>query len=179
MRKPTRGSIALLALFLTPAFGCAIGPVWARRLEGRVVHAETGVPVEGALVLQRYYVTGTANSYTFDEQWTTTDEQGRFAIPGHIALTLGLPFHFTGEFPLVEVVHRGLKTSHSFIWENDPEPPLPVFPGWRELELAIQPGKSAYVFERTRHWPSLCRGYSSEACARLCELAYGSAEACD
>lgn len=178
MRNPTRWSVALLALLLTPAFGCAIGPVWARRLEGRVIHAETGEPVEGALVLQQYQVMGGDLTYTFDDQWTTTDAQGRFAIPGHIALTAGPPFTYTEDFPLIEVVHRGLKTSHFFSWDSDPEHPLRVFPGWRQLELAIKPGRSAHVFEKTWLWGSLCSGYSSEACAQLCKLAYGSAEAC-
>lgn len=176
-RKPSRWSVALLALFLTATFGCAIGPVWARRLEGRVVHAETGEPVADAAVFQHYVVKGGDLIYNFDHRWTTTDEDGHFAIPGHIALTAGPPFTWTKDLPSVQVVHGGLKTIKLFTWEQDPDHPR-AFPGWRQLELALEPGKSAYAFESTAHWAALCSGFSDEACDRICEVAYGSVEAC-
>ena len=62
-----------LCTFAVVLAGCALGPIWARAIEGRGIDAETGQPVAGAEVFASYVASSTLdpshNNYAF--RWAT------------------------------------------------------------------------------------------------------------
>lgn len=165
---------AVAVLVLIGLGSCAIGPIYARRVEGKVVDKRTGVPVAGAEVFASYPVTVPAgHSYEIGHRWATTGNDGRFAIPAHIAVTLGPPISWTRKYPTFDVVHRDYGV-FGFSYGKSAD----KFPGWRNLVFEIEPEISRGLFENTLHWASLCRGMPRKACDRMCMVAYGSVEPC-
>lgn len=74
--------------------GCfSLGPIWVPRVEGIVVDAETGEPLAGAEVVASYrtprfdsHAEWLVSHVTTDSRSATTDRDGRFAIPAHLAI---------------------------------------------------------------------------------------------
>ncbi len=71
------------------------------------------------------------------------------------------------------MVHRGLKLRGGFNWDERFAPD-----DWSSLRLEVEPGRGGHMFETPDNWPMLCSGYSKKACDRMCEVAYGSVQAC-
>jgi hypothetical protein len=128
-------TLALLACALT---ACAIGPIWARRLEGRVIDTGTGLPVPGVEVFASYVavplLTG-AGQADFDYHFTTTDAQGHFAIAGHFASQAWRFLSWTRPNPDVWLLHRSYgKLLYSYSTASQALPD-----DWQNLELKIRP----------------------------------------
>jgi hypothetical protein len=88
-------AVALLLVFITFPFigGCYI-IYYSGDHEGRVVDAETGEPIEGAVVFLRWSTitpspAGGTGQY-FEARETLTDESGVFSIPGFLKVHLNL-----------------------------------------------------------------------------------------
>lgn len=87
---------------------CALGPIWAMRIAGRVTDADTGEPIEGALVVSYYVCQGflSPGSDTVDHQAVKTDPDGRFSIPAHFSMPLGEIAAFKKPAPVVQIITR-------------------------------------------------------------------------
>lgn len=176
LRRVARlGRLALISLLLL-ATGCSVAPIYARRIEGRVVEWKTGKPVAGAEVFAAYQGTHARGNraYTIDWRWTTSAEDGSFAIPGHFKLNLIPPDGQTEPHPVFIILHR----EYGKQWRSFGGDAAQDFPGWREIVLEIERGPGSFLFAETHRWSSLCRGLSEGACDRMCVVAYGSLEAC-
>lgn len=173
--------LTAVVLLLGASAGCAIGPVYARRVEGRVVDMDTGQAIAGVEVFSRYeahpllgWLEG-PNPRRFDHRWATTDAEGHFAIPGHLAMTFYAWPSYTKRYPLFEVVHP------SYGWQGWGYDQGEPFPGWRKLEIVIRPNPYTLRMMRDdpeRGWPSFCTFLSRDACRRACEVLLGSVQAC-
>ena len=165
--------------FLMPLFalaaacnslGCALGPIYARRVEGEVVDKQTGKPVADALVFAVYDVEWRSERYEVDTRWARTDAHGRFAMPGHFSMTFGPPFSYTDREYAVFVMHRDYGT---FVEVADQR--VESWPHHR-FRLEIEPNVTRSLFEKPAEWPSLCRGISREGCDAICLYAYGTVD---
>jgi hypothetical protein len=173
--------LSAVFLLLGAGAGCAIGPVYARRLEGRVVDRETGQGVAGTEIFSWYeahpllgWLEG-PEPRRFDHRWATTDESGRFAIPGHLAITFYAWPSYTKRHPSFKVVHP----QYGWIFKGYDKHDR--FPGWREVEFSIQPDPvtlSLLMNDPERGWPSFCSVLGREGCRRACEVLLGSVQAC-
>ena len=164
-------SLVSLAL-LGSSLGCALGPIYARRVEGVVLDKRTGEGVAGAEVFVVYEIVQGSHRRAADTRWATTDAEGRFAIPGVFSMTLGPPPSVTDRNYFVRVVHPDYGKFSSVANRR-----VETWPHHRFV-FEIEPNSQRGLFESPRHWASLCRGLNSKGCDRMCEYAYGSAEAC-
>lgn len=162
-----------IASLLACTTGCAIGPVYGPRIEGKVVEKDTGKPVAGAEVFAAYEVNSPSGVHYIDWRWATTEEDGSFAIPGHIWVILGPPGGRTESYPVFRVIHREYGEGGTGFTGRAAED----FPGWQNISLEVGGGPRGY-FEDPIRWSSLCRGASDAACDRMCEVIYGSVDAC-
>jgi hypothetical protein len=175
-RLTSRVALALVSCALS---ACAIGPIWARGLEGRVVDAGTGQPVPGVEVFASYVaeplLTG-AGDVDFDYHFTTTDEQGHFAIPGHFASQAWRFLSWTRTKPDVWLLHRSygkILYSYSTASYGLPE-------DWQNLELKIRPYEdSLRVLSKPENAGALCVGDHPDVCRRACVVWWGSLDVCE
>jgi hypothetical protein len=163
-----------LVILLGVTSGCALGPIYARRVEGKVVEKATGKPVAGAEVFAGYEVSWGNHSEVIDWHWTTTAADGSFAIPGHVKLILGPPVSRTERYPFFLAVHPKYGTFSQGFGGSAAED----FPGWRSIVFEIEPSLSRELFEEPHNWAGLCSGLSKEACDRMCAVAFGTLEEC-
>lgn len=155
--------------------GCSVLPRWSPTLEGVVINELTGEPVAGAEVFAAYEVTRTVawktHSRLRDFHWTTTTSDGRFEIPGHLRESgLGWSSRWM-KFPRFRVLHPELGFFRIGFSRYS-------YPGNRELELKVRPSYESRSYFDSLEPSSICPGWDYEACMRMCEVAYGSAESC-
>ena len=170
-----------LALVTCALSACAIGPIWARRLEGRVIDAGTGQPVPGVEVFASYVavplLTGAGNA-DFDYHFTTTDAQGHFAIAGHFASQAWRFLSWTRSKPDFWLVHRSYG---DLLYEySTASQGLPA--DWQSLELRIRPNEdSLRVLSKPENAGDLgpCLSYDPDACRRACVVWWGSLDVCE
>jgi len=79
-------SFLFFAVLIILSQGCSYAIRYDGTYSGKVVDADTGEPVEGAVVLGTWYtvshtVAGGVHSY-YDARETATDKNGQFSIPG-------------------------------------------------------------------------------------------------
>lgn len=162
----------LVCLVLAGAsLGCALGPIYAPRVEGQVLDKNTRKPVEGALVFTTYEMVWATHRRPVDTRWAQTDSEGRFAIPGHFSMTLGPPFSSTDPDFFLTLVHPG----YGLYAIDDAE----RIGGSRyDLLFELEPNSSRRLLEESGEYSLLCSRLSHDGCDRMCEYAYGSAEAC-
>jgi hypothetical protein len=169
-------AVAIVSL-LACTTACALGPIYARRIEGKVVEKGTGKPVAGAEVFAGYEVNSPyfGVDYT-DWRWVTTEEDGSFAIPGHVWVILGPPLGRTEPYPGFQVLHKDYGMSGVSYSGR----PASAFPGWRNIVLEIERGPGLQIFEDPNQQLSACPELmsSDDACERMCVIFYGSVEAC-
>lgn len=157
------------------------GPVWGRRVEGQVVDKRTGDPVEGAGVFTHYTVPK-LQSLAVDWRWTTTDADGRFTIPGHVAVLwlgrFGL-LKKTDKYPTFYIVHPRYGQSLQSFGDAGH-----YWPGWRSLDFEME--QNDFDLERIRephrlhNWANLCvwPGMPPAATDECCRILWGSADIC-
>jgi len=150
------------AILLAGAGACALGPIWAEGIRGQVVDRRTGDPVAGAEVFVAYDMEHATSSYPVDVRWVTTDDQGRFEIPGRVSMMLGPPFSWTVDQYFILVLHPDFG-SHGVNEE--------LFESFPSGRIEIEPEDTVKFFEHPSGWVSLCGGLTSEACDRICEMA--------
>lgn len=175
---------AVAATMFVLAWGVGLytcGPVWGRRVEGQVVDKRTGEAIEGAGVFTFYHIPE-LYSLEIDWHWTTTDTEGRFAIPGHPALfwfgRFGLMAK-TDTYPTFILVHPRYGQSIEAFGGDASE----FWPGWRSLRFEMEP--NSFHLELIRepqkklNWQSLCLGtMPAGATDHCCEILWGSADVC-
>lgn len=161
--------LGLLGLFAA-ATSSSFGPVYAPTLSGRVVDAATGEPVVGASVFAGYraalFTLGEPASRSLDRRSAETDADGRFRIPGHLALSL-LPLAVTDWKPSVRVFHPDYGMN------------IPGRPEAWQMHIELRPnevGLDDLSDDRRLH--TLCLGIDYEACGRLCRRVAGSEKPC-
>ena len=160
----------LIALALAgSSLGCALGPIYARRVEGQVIDKRTGAPVANALVFAVYEMVWREERYPLDTRWDKTDAEGRFAIPGRFSMTLGPPLSQTDRDFFVRVVHP------EFGWFGREEAKEIGRFGYDFL-FEIEPNSLRRLFKKPGEWGSLCTGLGSEGCHAMCLYAYGTTE---
>jgi hypothetical protein len=79
-------SFLFLAVLIILSQGCTYAVRYDGTYKGKVIDADTGEPIEGAVVLGTWYtvahtVAGGVHSY-YDARETATDKNGEFSIPG-------------------------------------------------------------------------------------------------
>lgn len=168
-----RLALVLGALLLVTS-GCAIWPIWSRRMEGRVIDAETGEGIEGAEVFLIWSLWGMvpmAGRSDFGHRWVTTDADGHFVFSGHIE---GRPWAFpayTELRPSFEILHRSYGSFGAGFTRKAPE-------SWRKLEFRIRPDERQLAWlNDPRYFGSLCSDLGP-GCRRACEVWWGSDEPC-
>ena len=160
--------LALCALACVLA-GCAFGPIWARTIEGQVTDAETGQPVVGAEVFASYKSSSlldpTHHNYAF--RWATTDDEGRFSIPGRPAPNLWAFGWVSRWNPDVAVLDRRYGISFREFSMGGPPP------DWRHMEIKIC--REPNEIERLNSAKTLSEvcGLGVLDCFRACQLWYG------
>lgn len=165
-------SAALLAS-ATLAAGCFTpGKIWFRTIEGQVVDADTGEPVEGAEVFVFYFWAGHLSGTHRFEGSAATDHEGRFLVPGHLGNIIDPPGLAVRDRPYFVVYHRE--------YGVELDSPIGGEWPWRSVVLPIHPDALTMKMARdSKEWGNLCMSVSGdEACKRLCEVAYGAAEKC-
>ncbi|HEY8153002.1 MAG TPA: carboxypeptidase-like regulatory domain-containing protein [Myxococcota bacterium] len=173
--------------------GCySLGPIWAPRVEGRVVDARTGAPVAGAEVFATYgtrkWDSGPGNDWGItvatDSSWATTDRDGRFVLPAHWAIEPVPGGCATGKYPWLIAYHPDYG---AMSWPNNVNYPeqneQKERQFWDSVVIEIEPRKlkadatpltvTGNVLESCR-WGKLTRA----ACERLCDVSVGPA-ACE
>ncbi len=162
-------AVTVFLIFWLPLYNC--GPIWARQLEGQVIDKATGKPVPEAEVFALYQM---RLGGTIDWRWTTTDAEGRFVIPGHLAIFYfgrrGI-FDQTDKYPLIEVLHPAYGR---FWWGGgNYEPDW----SWRNVRIEIERDAiwlKGLERDRKREDAGLCNYMPSTARIRCCELLFGS-----
>jgi hypothetical protein len=83
MKRRVMFAMLFAIQLITPMFGCAVaqGVHSVVPCQGRVIDAETGEPIEGAVVLGCWYTKMGDASHYLEAKETVTDENGRFSIP--------------------------------------------------------------------------------------------------
>ena len=165
----------LTAVLVVAVLSCGCGkiPRWSRRVEGRVLNEETGEPVSGAEVFASYQIMRMVHPGEIDVHWTTTDEKGHFSIPGHIREIGPWWFVSTDRIPYFRIVHPVLGYFTRIMDEDS-------FPGYRKLEFRISRSRrSLFYFDDPIDYHKMCATRNPAACARLCEVVFGSAEPCE
>jgi len=143
---------------------CDMGPIWAPRIEGRVVDARTGEPVAGAGVFSGYTY---QSRYEWDVRWTTTDASGRFAIPGHFAVLFGR-FTFLADVdgPHVSVMHPAYGIHDKGHWHARQV-------RFRELEFRLEPDLTWRQAFGIGSGAAICGDWPYEVCDAACEIMWG------
>lgn len=153
--------VALCALPLVS--GCALGPIYAPRLEGRVTDARDGTPVAGALIVAFYTY---QHAYNWDVRWTETDEVGRFVVPAHFAMIWGLrTFLADTGGPEILIAHPSYG---DFVRSEDDRE---EWVGLQKLDLRIE-RKDWRSVEREAS-STICGGFEGEACDEICRHMWG------
>ena len=168
-----------LALVACALSACAIGPIWARRLEGRVIDAGTGQPVPGVEVFASYVAQplfGGSGDLDFDYRFTTTDPEGHFAIPGHLASLAWRLLSWTRSKPDVWLLHRSYgKILYEYSTASQG---LPA--DWQSLELRIRPNEdSLRALSKPAGADGLCSGNHPDVCRRACIVWWGNLDVCE
>ncbi len=174
-----KGAVAFLLLGLLAArCGATIGPVWARHLEGQLVDEITGAPVPGAIVHVFHEVWGLAALGAPEGRlasvWTRSDADGRFVVPGRLAITW-LPVTGTVRWQEVVVFHPEYGTS-SEDFERDGIWTPPV-DGHVLLELS----RNRLQLEEMRTQRTtahVCYGLGRTACREACRIVYWDPDRC-
>jgi len=160
--------------------GCGLVPRWSPRVEGRLFDARTGDPIEGAEIFAGYLFVSFNTAVPYDVRWTTTDVDGRFAIPGHLrgpspsilAKISSLP-HFNVLHPEYGYFQFHFDTEYLYGF------PALEFPGYRNLEFRIEPSELELQIATTPDfYLRMCPSRDRDLCVRACEVAYGSLEPC-
>lgn len=132
--------------------GCAYGIRYDGPYSGRIIDAETGQPIEGAVVLGVWYreivTPGGATHNFYDAKETVTDKNGEFTIAGQGLLVLSnvIPMDvliFKAEYEYLESPWESLKKSEYLIQKMKIK--------W-EGEKAIIPLKKLTMEERKKRW---------------------------
>lgn len=182
---------ALPVALATGLLGCfSLGPIWVPRVEGIVVDAETGEPLAGAEVFASYFTPrfdlddkDWFTTVTTDSAWGTTDRDGRFAIPAHLAIDPVSGGFVTHWYPWLFAYHPDYGALE---WPNNWHYPAQDAEKERQFFRAVvfemkapraKPGRPAGwigLFEK-----GACRSgkLTDAACERLCEVSVGL-EAC-
>ena len=154
--------------------GCTLGPVWSRRLEGRVIDERTGKPVAGAVVTASYRVLflGTHGSGgDLQVGSTMTDADGRFQLHGRFSFVFG-PLAMTRPNPEVRAFHPEFGLGMACRGSHCPSDRL-------DLEIRMEDDDDTLddllVGNRPR---GICDGAREETCQRLCQAAYADAGLC-
>lgn len=84
--KVTKSVLLVFAMLLLFNTGCSYAVRYDGTYKGKVIDADTGEPIEGAVVLGTWYtvshtVAGGVHSY-YNARETSTDKSGEFSIPG-------------------------------------------------------------------------------------------------
>lgn len=156
------------------------GPIWGRRVEGKIVDKRTGEPIEGAGVFA-FYTIPQLHSFPVDWRWTTSDAEGRFAIPGHMAFVWLGRFGFlarTDRFPTFQIVHPQYGESLEAFGDEGH-----FWPGWRSLRFEMEP--DAYELEQIRephrlhNWEEFCLDWMpAHITDECCRILWGSPDVC-
>jgi hypothetical protein len=145
-----------------------------------VTDARTGEPVKGATVFVGFKLEtllGLTRSY--DERWIDTDADGRFSIEGHFRDSAPSWSVSPSCKPFVRIIHPELG-HFQFVFEEHPFLEPIEFPGYRNMSFSIEPSEASLEYLQSPAYRlRMCGNYSREACVRVCEVAYGSADACD
>lgn len=151
--------------------GCTFGPIWAREVRGRVVDRETGKPVVGVEV---FVGVDQWSPVWFDSspvyglfRWATTDEKGRFVIPGEVQLR---PAIGCTSSRFAVLLYHPQYGAHQEVWAGRDYPyPEPALGETLEFDLKIFPDEN--LDEDGAFWQAHCLSYMEEpACAHLFEL---------
>lgn len=120
------GVLAIGLIFLT--CGCYPG------ITGKVVDAQTGKPIEGAVVVAEWSITkgflGLYYSETYKVNETVTDQDGKFSLSGVYN-------------PLVERPQFVIYKKGYIAWRNDR-----IFPSWKERSDFIWRSNNVYRLKR-------------------------------
>jgi len=174
-----KGALAFLLLALLAArCGATMGPVWARPLEGRVIDEVTGAPVPGAIVhvfhdVWGFGVPGTPEG-SLASVWTHTDADGRFVVPGRLAITW-LPATGTVRWQKVVVFHPDYGTlSEDFERDGIWTPPVDG-----QVRLALRRNRFQVEAMRTQQTTrDVCYGLGRSACREACRIVYWNPDRC-
>jgi hypothetical protein len=172
MASPRLLTFVALCTFGFVVGGCALGPIWARAIEGQVTDAETGQPVAGAHVFASYVCSSSLDpsheNYAF--RWATTDSEGRFAISGRPATRFWAIGCISRWNPDVAVLDRryGIHSK----WFSGSGPP----PDWHHVVFEIRrDSKEIEDLDSAKDLYPLCSNHTVD-CYRACELWYGEQE---
>ena len=179
------GCVACLLIFS----GCTLGPVWARRVEGVVVDADTGDPLPGTLVATSYQVAlgGLGHSsFGVGKRIAVADAEGRFEISGHFAFThMPIPLGSSNDFPIIVAFHPAYggvpgPDLQPEYWKSVAEPD----PSHTSLVIRMSRVESQLdqYLDAETEWYEVCTNAyvrDDEACQRMCELAYLGGRACE
>lgn len=110
-------SFLFLAVLIILFQGCSYAVRYDGTYSGKVVDADTGEPIEGAVVLGTWYtvahtVAGGVHSY-YDARETATDNNGEFSIPG-----MGLRIMSNLEPMDILIFKSGYEHLGSMMWES-------------------------------------------------------------
>ena len=167
--------IGLCALAVATLASCA--PLYAPRLEGRLLDSQTKQPVSDAYVFTHL---GVQARFSFEPvsgstrgRWTTTDGEGRFVFERILVDRWFSYWHTRVEpKPLLFLVDRRYGQMYLHLPKDDSL--------WTELSFELSPEPiSLQDFEDPNDWPSVCRGWDRSACTQMCLIAYQDREFCE
>ncbi|HME72245.1 MAG TPA: carboxypeptidase-like regulatory domain-containing protein [Myxococcota bacterium] len=149
--------------------GCAIGPVVASSVNGRVLDKRTGDPVFGATVFYNYSYNMYSGSSPMCVRWTTTDAAGKFHFGPRPCIKFPPAASTNDEEPEITVLHHDyglfIADFQTVTIEND------------QMVFHIEP-QAHPVYQDPDDWFKLCTGLDEEACDHACQVAYGSVDVC-